>query len=269
MPIDWHGEPSIVERFPNDIILVIAEDLAECCAYGSISALSMASHQLKRMLQPFLAQSKKKIWMRLEDWDWDEGDNTATDKYADIGIVECSADTPLPINHVRPTYTKKGATGSAREERFINLHCRPWMLLWQGHPHRSILTVCERFFPRIDILKVVVDTGVFRICDLENLAKIKSSPEISMAVNKIALTLMEKKVAAEWSWGDEIKVPRLRYMRHDNHRGMYPITYGRITSSVQAVGKAGFEYDRHEWSYYGEDEDLAEAEGYYRKHSDI
>lgn len=84
MPIRWPGKPSILERAHDDIITLVAEQLAESDAYGSIAALCATSHELKRVLQPFMAERKKKVWMRLDDWNWDDVEEEA-EKYEGIG----------------------------------------------------------------------------------------------------------------------------------------------------------------------------------------
>ena len=87
MPIIWPGERSILERFPDDIILLLAEEMAGSDLWGSVSALSQVSHELKRVVSPFLAERKKRIWMRLDDWDWSEINEDQKIKYSGIGYV--------------------------------------------------------------------------------------------------------------------------------------------------------------------------------------
>ncbi|KAJ9114005.1 hypothetical protein QFC22_005823 [Naganishia vaughanmartiniae] len=270
MPIDWQGEPAgILDLFQHDITLVIADHLAAFDYYGSISALSRTADKFKHILQPYLAQKKEKIWMRLEDWKWDELEEEGMHKYAHIGIMECSIDSKLPINNIAPRYinksSKKGITTSyANEQQLVQTHCRPWMMIWKGHPHRASITIHERFFPRIEALKFCVDGGAMRVGELHDRGTIKDPTEAVAAVNGLAAFLMERKVETQCSWVFKLeKVPRLVYLRYDGYSGRLPVSFGRISSSVKAVGKAGFKYDREEWSYYGEDEDLAHAEGYY------
>jgi hypothetical protein len=85
MPIIWPGELSILERFPDDIIIVIADQLAETDLWGSISSLCQVSNELKRVVAPYLVEKKKRIYMRLDDWNWDEIDEDQKDKYGRIG----------------------------------------------------------------------------------------------------------------------------------------------------------------------------------------
>lgn len=180
----------------------------------------------------------------------------------------------LPINNIAPTYTKqtckKGVTTYAKEQQLVNIHCRPWMMIWKDHPHRASITIYERFFPGIEILKFCVDNGAMRIGELHNPATIRGPSNATAAVNDIAAVLMGKKAMTERAWGFEHeKVPRLVYLSYDSYGGRQPVSYGRIVSSVKAVGKAGFRYDRHQWSYYGEDEDLSNAEGYLVSHASV
>lgn len=85
MPDDCQGEPSILQKIHHDIILVIADHLAACDSYGTISSLSMTAPKLKQVLQPYLEQEKKGIWMRLEDWNWNELEASGMQKYTKIG----------------------------------------------------------------------------------------------------------------------------------------------------------------------------------------
>ncbi|KAI5450124.1 hypothetical protein NCC49_003751 [Naganishia albida] len=262
MPIRWPGKPSILERAHDDIITLVAEQLAESDAYGSIAALCATSHELKRVLQPFMAERKKKVWMRLDDWNWDDVEEEA-EKYEGIGIIECSQFSPLPINLQEPAFVKKPAKRFATETRLIHTHCRPWLLVFKGHPHRSVLTLYERFFPGIEMLKIVVDSGIFQLADIANIRGIKGPPEATVVVNKLATYLLEKKTEKGRSWDpDRLAVPHLRYLRLDGHGGIDPPSPGRITSTVRATATSGFQYFREEWSYYGDDEDLSEAEAY-------
>ncbi|KAJ9092367.1 hypothetical protein QFC21_006869 [Naganishia friedmannii] len=271
MPVDWQGEPSIIQRlFHHDIVLVVADHLAADDYYGSISSLSKTAHTLKDVLQPYLEQKKTKVWMRFEDWSWEKLEESGMQEYAQIGIVECSIDSKLPINNVAPAYikqsSKKGFTGYAKEQQLVNFYCQPWMMIWKGHPHRASMTIYERFFPGIEVLKFSVDSGAMRAGELHNRATIKRSRDATAAANDIATLLMKKQVLAERSCGGGFEagtVPRLVFLRYDGYSGTQPVSYGKISSSVQAVGKAGYKYDRQEWSYYGEDEDLSHAEGYY------
>ena len=137
------------------------------------------------------------------------------------------------------------------------------MLIFKGFPHRSVIATYERFFPAIKYLKFVLDSGSFQLSDIESAHCIKGPPEATIALNKIATLLMEKKLAEEASWADEkVNVPQLRYCRVDSHGGIALPGTGKISSCVKAKARAGFEYDRQEWSYYGDDNDLSEAEAY-------
>lgn len=141
------------------------------------------------------------------------------------------------------------------------------MLIYKGHPHRSILTLYERFFPAIKLVKIIVDSGAFHLVDIDNLPRIKGPPEATVVVNKFATYLLEKRImVAKQAWdvkdGEGVSVPQLRYLRLDGHGGIDPPAHGRITSSLRARTRNGFEYRREEWSYYGDDEDLSEAEAY-------
>jgi hypothetical protein len=112
-------------------------------------------------------------------------------------------------------------------------------------------------------LKIIVDSGLFQLVDIDNVPRIKGPPEATVVVNKFATYLMEKKITSAKTWDtDRINVPQLRYLRVDGHGGIVPPTPGRITSSVKATARTGFQYFREEWSYYGDDEDLSEAEAY-------
>jgi hypothetical protein len=178
-------------------------------------------------------------------------------------IIECSQSSPLPINLQQPAFVKRPAKRFATETRLIHTHCRPWLLIFKGHPHRSVLTLYERFFPGIELLKIVVDSGLFQLADIDNITRIKGPPEATVVVNKFATYLMEKKIEKGKTWDpDRLAVPNLRYLRLDGHGGIDPPAPGRITSSVKATARTGFEYFREEWSYYGDDEDLSEAEAY-------
>lgn len=74
---------------------------------------------------------------------------------------------------------------------------------------------------------------------------------------------MEKRLIEEASRAEEkVNVPQLRYSRIDSHGGIALPGTGRIASTITAKGRAGFEYNRQEWSYYGDDHDLSEAEAY-------
>lgn len=180
-----------------------------------------------------------------------------------FSIIECSQSSPLPINLQEPAFVKKPAKRFATETRLIHTHCRPWLLVFKGHPHRSVLTLYERFFPGIEMLKIVVDSGIFQLADIANIRGIKGPPEATVVVNKLATYLLEKKTEKGRSWDpDRLAVPHLRYLRLDGHGGIDPPSPGRITSTVRATATSGFQYFREEWSYYGDDEDLSEAEAY-------
>lgn len=184
-----------------------------------------------------------------------------------LSIVECSLDMKLPIDRPAPTYSSqssnKGARSFSKEQHLLNLHCRPWMMVWKGQPHPASISTYERLFPTIEILKFCVDNGAMRVGELHDPAMTREPRNAVKAANVIAEVLMKRQVVAERSWGfEDERVPRLVYFGCDNRSGRCPVAGGRLILWVKAASRSGFRYDRHEWIHYGSDEDLSNAEGF-------
>jgi hypothetical protein len=151
------SEPGDTPSSHPDILEAIMDVCETAKLYGTIALIGSLSKHHRSVVQPRLARIKKRVVLSLDDYWWRDRDNDKNIEYVfplfctlgrilTLGtsrIIHCTRTSPFPISiETSEEVVTEGIS-------YVQRRLKPSIIVCEGQPHTSVLTLWTRIFPTV------------------------------------------------------------------------------------------------------------------------